>query len=104
MLVILTEQQILSTKQICSGCLMADSGGLPRWRQGKLYCGKLIENQKTNLSEDESRCEQHPAISSNRSEIKRQGFLKDTATNKSSLHQKAKVYQCQMGFRVTDIK
>lgn len=89
MLVILTEQQVLSTKQICSGCLMADSGGLPRWRQGKLCCGQLIENQKNNLGEDDSRCEQYPALEG-------QGLR--------SLRQKANIYQCQMGFHLTNIK
>ena len=65
MVVILTEQQILSTKQVCGSCLMADSGGGPRWRQGKLCCGHLIENPQENLP---------------------------------------KVYECQMGFHVTNIK
>ena len=68
MLVILTERQVLSTKQVCSNCLMADSGGLPRWRQGKLSCGRLLNNPRTDL---------------------------DIPKNQ--------VYECQMGFRVTDI-
>ena len=49
MLVILTEEQILSTQQVCPGCLLADRGGFPRWRQGKLGCGyyltKPVENR-----------------------------------------------------------
>jgi hypothetical protein len=48
MLVILTDRQILSTKQVCDGCLMADSRGLPRWRQGKLCCGHLVETPNSN--------------------------------------------------------
>ena len=43
MLVILTNEQVLSVKQVCPSCLMADRGGSPRWRQGKLGCGNLIE-------------------------------------------------------------
>jgi hypothetical protein len=76
MLVILTDRQILSTKQVCSGCLMADSGGLPRWQQGKLCCGHLvaIQNHNVELDVELSNCN------------------------------RPKIYECQMGFRVTDIE
>jgi hypothetical protein len=51
MLVILTDEQILSVKQVCPNCLMADRSGYPRWRQGKLCCGhplnKSTDNQAT---------------------------------------------------------
>lgn len=42
MLVILMEEQILSPKQVCHNCLLADRRGLPRWRQGNLSCGKML--------------------------------------------------------------
>ncbi|MGK7873866.1 MAG: hypothetical protein AB4426_11305 [Xenococcaceae cyanobacterium] len=42
MLVILTDEQVLSTQQVCQGCLLADRRGLPRWRQGKLGCGHFL--------------------------------------------------------------
>jgi hypothetical protein len=49
MLVILTDEQILSPKQVCQTCLLADQSGQPRWRQGRLRCAqaihKLTENQ-----------------------------------------------------------
>ena len=49
MLVILTDEHILSTKQVCQNCLLADQRGQPRWRGGQLGCGqatrKLTENQ-----------------------------------------------------------
>ena len=49
MLVILTHDQILSPRQVCQTCLLADQSGQPRWRHGKLGCGhairKLTENQ-----------------------------------------------------------
>ena len=49
MLVILTHDQILSPRQVCQTCLLADQSGQPRWRQGKLGCGhavrKLTDNQ-----------------------------------------------------------
>ncbi len=43
MLVILTEEQVISTKQVCRGCLLADRSGLPRWHRGKLSCGQLVD-------------------------------------------------------------
>ena len=67
MLVILTNKQVLSVNQVCPGCLMADRAGSPRWHQGKLGCGRLLDNNKTPNGQ-------------------------------------AKVYQCQMGFRVTEVK
>lgn len=42
MLVILTQEQILLPQQVCQSCLLADAGGRPRWRQGKLCCGSSI--------------------------------------------------------------
>lgn len=42
MLVILTDEQILSTQQVCQSCLLADRRGLPRWHQGKLSCGHCL--------------------------------------------------------------
>lgn len=74
MVVILTEQQVLSTKQVCSSCLMADSGGLPRWRKGKLCCGHLVENSISDRLET------------------------------SPHRDRPKIYECEMGFRVTNIK
>ena len=45
MLVILTDTQLLSTQKVCPGCLMANRQGQPRWRQGKLHCGRLLEKR-----------------------------------------------------------
>ncbi len=42
MLVILTEEQVLVPKQVCQSCILADSSGQPRWRQGQLRCGSQI--------------------------------------------------------------
>ena len=58
MLVVLTKQQILSTKQICNGCLMADRAGSPRWHQGKLSCGHLLYSSQTNSAECTPNCAQ----------------------------------------------
>lgn len=48
MLVILTDEQILSTRQVCPGCLLADQQGLPRWHQGKLICGHALDKSGKN--------------------------------------------------------
>lgn len=42
MLVILTDEHIISTKQVCQNCLLADQSGQPRWRGGQLRCGYAI--------------------------------------------------------------
>lgn len=54
MLVVLTDKQVISAEQICQGCLLADRSGLPRWRQGQLYCGRLLnigQIQQANIYE-----------------------------------------------------
>ncbi len=43
MLVIIVNEQILSARQICQNCLMADRSGLPRWRDDQLGCGKASQ-------------------------------------------------------------
>lgn len=52
MLVILTDEHILSTQQVCQNCLLANQQGQPRWRDGQLCCGqairKLAENQPSH--------------------------------------------------------
>lgn len=42
MLVMVTENQLISPQAVCAGCLMADHNGQPRWQQGELRCGRLI--------------------------------------------------------------
>ena len=42
MLVILTHDNILSVNQVCSGCLLADQQGTPRWHHGELGCGHSL--------------------------------------------------------------
>ncbi|MEB3827328.1 hypothetical protein [Phormidium sp. CCY1219] len=53
MLVILMEDKIIAPRQVCQSCLLADSTGEPRWRQGKLCCGhalgKLADQQATQF-------------------------------------------------------
>lgn len=56
MLVILTEEQILSPTQVCQSCLLADSKGQPRWRRGKLGCGHAIR-QLTPHQPEQYECE-----------------------------------------------
>jgi len=42
MLVVLLDEQILSPKQVCQNCLLADRSGVPRWRRGGLGCGQTL--------------------------------------------------------------
>lgn len=39
MLVIVTDNQLLSPQKVCCDCLMANREGLPRWQHGRLGCG-----------------------------------------------------------------
>ena len=42
MLVILIENQLISPHAVCQSCLLADPSGQPRWRGGKLRCGRAL--------------------------------------------------------------
>lgn len=44
MLVIMTENQLISPQTVCGNCLMADRYGQPRWQQGVLRCGHQVAN------------------------------------------------------------
>ena len=44
MIVMIADEQILSAKQVCQNCLLADQSGLPRWRGSNLGCGKVLQN------------------------------------------------------------
>lgn len=48
MLVILADEQVLSTEEICPGCLLANRQGLPRWQEGKLGCGHSLSKKAQN--------------------------------------------------------
>ncbi|MEM8780728.1 MAG: hypothetical protein AAGF26_18055, partial [Cyanobacteria bacterium P01_G01_bin.49] len=41
-LVILTRDNILAAQQVCSGCLLSNRQGLPRWQGGNLSCGHSL--------------------------------------------------------------
>lgn len=49
MIVMIADEQILSPRQVCQNCLMADHSGLPRWHRGELGCGQAL--QKSNSRE-----------------------------------------------------
>lgn len=54
MLVILADEHVLSTQQVCQGCLLATHQGLPRWSHGNLKCGRKLsvaENSQPTLYE-----------------------------------------------------
>ncbi len=48
MLVILRNEQVLSTDNVCHDCLLASQGGTPRWNHGKLGCGHCLGKSKSN--------------------------------------------------------
>lgn len=43
MLVIVMEDHLLPPAAVCPSCPMASQSGLPRWQQGQLRCGRLVE-------------------------------------------------------------
>ncbi len=43
MLVILIEDRVIQPQTVCHSCPMASQSGLPRWNQGRLRCGNLLE-------------------------------------------------------------
>ncbi|MGF1602805.1 MAG: hypothetical protein ACFCU8_12425 [Thermosynechococcaceae cyanobacterium] len=44
MLVIVTEEQVLSPQLVCRDCVLADHSGGPRWHQNKLDCGDRLQS------------------------------------------------------------
>ena len=51
MIVMMTDNQILSPQQVCQNCLMSDQSGLPRWRNSELRCGKVLKQQTGKQAE-----------------------------------------------------
>ncbi|MEL6351958.1 MAG: hypothetical protein AAFR58_09345 [Cyanobacteria bacterium J06627_28] len=43
MLVILIEGQLLTPATVCQSCPMASQSGEPRWKRGKLGCGRPVQ-------------------------------------------------------------
>ncbi|MGF1537145.1 MAG: hypothetical protein ACFB4J_11765 [Elainellaceae cyanobacterium] len=48
MLVVLMENHLVSPKTVCQSCLMADQAGQPRWRNGKLSCGRSLTKDQSD--------------------------------------------------------
>jgi len=51
MLVVLMNEQIISPQTVCQSCLMADTQGKPRWRRGKLLCGRALTLMADEVSD-----------------------------------------------------
>jgi hypothetical protein len=49
MLVIVTDEHLLSPQQVCQTCLLADRTGQPRWERGKLCCGYAVQQLSQEL-------------------------------------------------------
>ncbi|MCC5898585.1 MAG: hypothetical protein EA395_14330 [Phormidium sp. GEM2.Bin31] len=45
MVVILTDNSLLPTCQVCQSCMLADHNGQPRWRGGQLDCGRVVSSR-----------------------------------------------------------
>jgi hypothetical protein len=48
MLVIILDDQLLPTQQVCQACLMATESGQPRWQQGRLRCGRALSKHSSD--------------------------------------------------------
>ncbi|MBU6185048.1 MAG: hypothetical protein VKL00_08270 [Synechococcales bacterium] len=57
MLVIFTDNQILSTQTICHNCPLADQNGQPRWRQGVLQCGHPLNQCSSEQHVNQYECQ-----------------------------------------------
>jgi hypothetical protein len=42
MLVMLTDNQLISPQSVCQTCLLANHDGQPRWHHGQLQCGRAV--------------------------------------------------------------
>ena len=56
MLVLLTEEQLLPSQSVCPSCVLADHQGQPRWHQGELCCGRLL-NSSTEEHPPQYQCQ-----------------------------------------------
>ena len=84
MLVIVMENQLLSPAAVCNNCPMASQSGLPRWKKGRLRCGRPIE------------CATNKEVSRNI----------DQTIGSPSEHPTPEVctqYECAMGFRIAEL-
>lgn len=88
MLVILMKGQLLQPSAVCQSCPMASQSGQPRWHQGRLRCGRLIESPVGDGADEN-------AVADNASSCKDAVI----AENKCPAQ-----YECAMGFRVAELR
>ncbi len=50
MLVIVMDDRVIPTCQVCQNCLLADRGGQPRWKHGQLGCAHSVKGKAGNPS------------------------------------------------------
>ena len=77
MLVIMMKDRLLSPAAVCCNCPMASQSGLPRWRRGRLRCGRPIERAVEQAIAQPSECAAEPKA--------------------------ARQYECAMGFRIAKL-
>jgi hypothetical protein len=56
MLVMLMDDYLLAPQWVCQTCLLADRSGQPRWQQGQLRCGRMIQ-KLAESQPDQYECE-----------------------------------------------
>ncbi|MDY6936529.1 MAG: hypothetical protein SWY16_02595 [Cyanobacteriota bacterium] len=56
MLVIVTDDRIVPTCQVCQNCLLADRRGQPRWKHGQLGCAHSVQEDRGDRG-DRYECE-----------------------------------------------
>ena len=96
MLVIVMENNLLPTAAVCKSCPMASQSGLPRWRRGRLGCGRPIEQTEApegcieNAIVEDAIAQKAEQTAESRSASK--------AENKMPVQ-----YECAMGFRIAKL-
>jgi hypothetical protein len=73
-LVIVMEDHLLPPAAVCPSCPMASQSGLPRWHQGQLRCGRLVDSTG------------------------------EGATGEGALPAGPVQYECAMGFRIAELE
>ena len=84
MLVIVMENQLLSPAAVCNNCPMASQSGLPRWKKGRLRCGRPIECSTERFTHGE-------------------GDKTIDSPSESPAPKACTQYECAMGFRIAEL-
>ncbi|MGB3768025.1 MAG: hypothetical protein WA947_15820 [Phormidesmis sp.] len=92
MLVIVMENQLLSPAAVCNNCPMASQSGLPRWKKGRLRCGRPVERANKKEADAANAQADCPAAD------KAMGSPSELPSQKACTQ-----YECAMGFRIAEL-